>query len=105
MRFDLIRNTNPINKPMHLYVAQKAQQAVESLCKDGSRKDRLVSALGHLGFVAGNEFYFATCPPEVSEALARVRELTHESDLDQISSVITTTVERIFAECGRLGAC
>jgi len=85
---------------MKNYVAQKAQQALEELCSNASRKERLHAAADHLSLIASKHF-LSSCSPLTKKDLKAVLEIQPDSDLDQIALVVSAAIESIFEESDR----
>lgn len=85
---------------MEMYMAQKAQQALEELCKDAPLIERLKGARMHLIMVS-SENYFASCPADIVEAMQGCLDGNLETDLDSVVMRLRAAIELIFEEAGR----
>ena len=83
---------------MRFNSAQKAQQALEELSKNGPWKERLQDAWLHL-IMAGNRDYAQDCQ-KIIEAFQRGERAKKDGDLESLSYAIQSMIQHIFMEEG-----
>lgn len=83
---------------MRFNSAQKAQQALAELTKEGSLEDRLKNALAYL-ILAGGENY-AQDSWEVRDSYKKAADAALSGDLDTLATGICEMIEAIFTEEG-----
>lgn len=78
--------------------AQKAQQALTELTKEGPLEERLHNALGHLTMAGGRNY--AEDSSEIIEAYQKATNGARCNNLDTLATGIREMIEAIFTEEG-----
>lgn len=85
---------------MKLYMAQKAQQALNELCTESPLAERLRHARSHLHLVSGDH-YLNNCPGDLRESMKAFLDSDVDKDTKSSAIHLQAVVEHIFEQAGR----
>jgi hypothetical protein len=85
---------------MEMYFAQKAQQALEALCRGESLPERLKVAKLHFGLVASDKI-LRTAPEDVRTYVTAFVNSDVEHDMPAACEALQSAIVSILTECGR----
>ena len=88
---------------MELYIAQKADEALEAMCGRESLTKRLEKARMCFGFVA-DDYFLATAPVDVRESITALMKSKGGRGCSKSAALVQSAIYSTFVEFGRQDA-
>jgi hypothetical protein len=88
---------------MELYIAQKADEALEAMCGRESLTKRLEKARMCFGFVA-DDYFLATAPVDVRESITALMKSKGGRGCSKSAALVQSAIYSAFVEFGRQDA-